>query len=68
MLDKLGEHLQGMQHALSLLKKEEEEESEKLQAARLSKIDEHNSYVALLLEQWTWQTHALTPVDTPLSF
>lgn len=68
MLDDLEEQLQGMQHALSLLKKEEEEESEKLQAARLSKIAEHNRKVALLLDQWTWRTHAFTPSDTLLSF
>ena len=58
MLDDLAEQLRGMQHVLSLLKKEEEEESEKLQAARLSKIAEHNSKVAQLLDQWTWRTHA----------
>ena len=63
MLDDLEKQLQGMQHVLSLLKKEEEEER---QAARLSKIAEHNSKVAQLLDQWTWRTHA--SADMLLSF
>ena len=65
MLDDLAEQLRGMQHVLSLLKKEEDKER---QAARLSKIAEHNSKVAQLLDQWTWRTHACTPADTLLSF
>ena len=55
MLDDLAKQLQGMQHVLSLLKKEEDWER---QAARLWKIAEHNSKVAQLLDQWTWRTHA----------
>ena len=65
MLDDLEKQLQGMQHVLSLLKKEEEEER---QAARLSKIAEHNSKVAQLLDEWTWRTHASTPADKLLRF
>ena len=68
MLDVLEEHLKGMQHELSLLKKQEQEQSEKLQAARLSKIAEHNIAVAVLLEEWTWQIHAFTPADKLLRF
>ena len=67
-LDVLEGHLKGMQHELSLLKKQEQEQSEKLQAARLSKIAEHNIAVALLLEKWTWQIHAFTPADKLLRF
>ena len=65
MLDDLEEQLQGMQHVLSLLKKEEDWER---QAARLWKINEHNSKVAQLLDQWTWRTHASTPADKLLRF
>ena len=61
MLDALEEQLQGMQHELSLLKKQEQEQSEKLQAASLSKIADYNNAVALLLEDWTWKIHASTP-------
>ena len=61
MLDVLEEHLKGMQHELSLLKKQEQEQSEKLESASLSKIADHNNAVALLLEDWTWEIHASTP-------
>ena len=61
----LEEHLKGMRHELSLLKKQEQEQSEKLQAASLSKIADYNSAVALLLKVWTWEIHS-TP-DKPLS-
>ena len=63
MLDDVAEQLRGMQHVLSLSKGEEDEER---QAARLSKIAEHNSKVAQLLDQWTWRTHA--SADMLLSF
>ena len=67
MLDALEEQLQGMQHELSLLKKQEQEQSEKLQAASLSKIADYNSAVALLLEAWTWEIHHASTPDKPLS-
>ena len=63
MLDDVAEQLRGMQHVLSLLKGEEDEER---QAARLSEIAERSSELAQLLDQWAWQTHASAAV--PLSF
>ena len=67
IVDVLEEHLKGMQHELSLLKKQEQEQSEKLQAASLSKIVDYNSAVALLLEAWTWEIHHASTPDKLLS-
>ena len=66
-LDVLEGHLKGMQHELSLLKKQEQEQeqSKELQAASTSKIAEYNRAVALLLEAWNWEIHS-TP-GKPLS-
>ena len=66
IVDVLEERLKGMRHELSPLKKREREQSEKLQAASLSKIAHHNNAVARCLENWTWEIHASTP-DEPLS-
>ena len=64
----LEERLKGMRHELSLLKKREREQSEKLQAASLSKIADRNSAVAQLLKAWTGEIHHASTPDEPLSF